>query len=128
MAEATETMEAPDTTTAETAHAATTPTTCARCQRSLTWRDRVYVGAVAVLCKACHARNTRRQIRGYPIPPSALPKPPEQHGAARTKALTARPRLRGCRETDPRGADQHPPQRWQAQSAQSPKSRRKATA
>lgn len=109
------TTETPDTSAAETAHA-TTPTTCARCQQSLTWRDRVYVGALAVLCKACHARNQRRQIRGYPIPPSALPKLPEQRGAARTKALTARPRLRGCRENDPRGADQHPPQHWQAKS------------
>src|SRR5690348_1481591 len=85
--------------TPETAHAAV-PTTCARCQHPLTWRDRMYVGAVAVLCKACHARNMRRQVRGYPIPPSALPKPPEHHGAARTKALTAQPRRRGSREND----------------------------
>ena len=97
----------------ETAHA-TVPTTCARCQHPLTWRDRMYVGAVAVLCKACHARNMRRQVRGYPIPPSALPKPPEHHGAARTKALTAQPRRRGSRENDQRAADQHLPQRWQA--------------
>src|SRR5690348_6215836 len=110
----TTTIIEPAEPTPETAHA-TPPTMCARCQRPLTWRDRMYVGELTVLCKGCHARNTRRQVRGYPIPPSALPKPPQHHGATCTKALAAQPRRRGsCGENDPRAADKHPPQRWQA--------------